>query len=112
MSGNDFADLPFDDGTIFGAKLASEFVPTNEMSCVHQDLREGVRFADIMGEYDINAAPQNVQQVVAVVARYRMRGFRVATGLYETWIATDPTAAPPSGNTLVAISVEARLPTS
>lgn len=76
------------------------------------DIREGMRFADLT-DFEIKTLPiSSVSVSTAIAQKYRMRGYRVAAGQYEYWITTDPTAPPPSGNTLVAISVEATLPST
>jgi hypothetical protein len=37
--------------------------------------------------------------------RYKMRGWRAAVSSFEYWIASDPNASPPSGNTLIDITI-------
>ncbi len=114
MSGNDFVDFPLLDQTLVTPTIAATFIPTLDIPVGGQDIRDGLRFADILAEF--NPVSNNSQLGSSVTStttqKYRMRGYRVATSQYEYWVTTDPTSSPPSGNTLVAIVVEARLPLS
>lgn len=40
----------------------------------------------------------------STVVYYRIRGFYVAGGVYESWISTNPDSSPPSGHTLTNIT--------
>lgn len=83
-------------------------VPTFETAGPRdRGLIENNRNYDIQGEFDPRSFAS--VSVTATQVRYRMRGYRVAISDYEYWIATDPNASPPSGNTLVAIAIDARL---
>ena len=42
---------------------------------------------------------------VTAQIKYKMRGYRPATSAFEYWITANPNAAPPSGNTLIDITV-------
>jgi len=46
-------------------------------------------------------------QPLGVTATYKMRGFYVAGGVFETWVASDPALPPPSGHTLANRTVVA-----
>lgn len=113
MAGNEFADLNFVGLGAFdlAGPTPASFDGRNILPVSNLDIREGNTLADF-GGFDIKTLPATSVAVAAVAQKYRMRGYRVATSQYEHWVTTDPTAAPPSGNTLVAIVIEARLPST
>jgi hypothetical protein len=113
MPGNEFADLSFVGLGAFDlvGPTPALFDGLNIQSVGSIDIREGSTLADF-GGFDIKTLPATSVAVAAMAQKYRMRGYRVATSQYEHWVTTDPTAAPPSGNTLVAIVIEARLPST
>lgn len=116
MAGNEFADLVFFGigPTEFGGPTPAIFEGDSVLPMQALDIREGSILGDISGDgsgFDTKTIPTSTVSVgVVTQQKYRMRGYRVATSQYEIWITTDPTAAPPSGNSLVAIVIEARLP--
>ena len=112
MSGNDFVDFPLLSSDFTTPEITVDWSTTNSVGLNNNDLREGATFAEILGDWDPRSYPPSAQVVAATPQKYRMRGFRVAISQYEHWVTTDPTAAPPSGNTLVAIVIEARLPST
>lgn len=104
------------DFSLIGLDLLSpikgEFKPLQDLP-ITRGIGESVNeFLDIQGSFDPRSRGEGVTQVVSSTQKYRMRGFRVAISQYEHWVTTDPTAAPPSGNALVAIVIEARLPST
>lgn len=112
MSGNDFVEFPLLSADFITPEITIDWSMTNTVGLTDNDLREGATFAEILGDWDPRSYPPVSQGAVAVPQKYRMRGYRVATSQYEHWITTDPTADPPSGNALVAIVIEARLPST
>lgn len=61
---------------------------------------------DPIGYFSITGSiPSSGSSGVSNATQYKMRGYRVATHAFEYWLTTDPNASPPSGNTLIDITI-------
>ena len=60
---------------------------------------------DSMGYISLTSSMGSTGGGTTTLTRYKMRGYRPATSVYEYWITTDPNAAPPSGNPLIDVTI-------
>ena len=83
------------------------------MSCSRPDaISVQVSMSDLLYRYSSTNSTYMIHSYSAAGAitptaavRYKMRGWRSAVSSFEYWIASDPNASPPSGNTLIDITI-------
>lgn len=103
----EIVDFPIGLDSDLYAPIKSEFKITQDLPFSRELQEQPNEFLDIQATFD--PRPRSGTGTGASF-KYRMRGYNASLGQYEMWVTSDPTAANPSGNPLVAKEVEARLP--
>jgi hypothetical protein len=118
MPGNDFTDfLTLSPGLGEVSIDAFESTGVSPMTIFEQDSpalfknSSGIPMTIFSAEdYDFSIFKNEVGTgSAAIPISYRMRGYYVAGATFEYWITTNPSAANPSGNPLVSVTVDATI---
>lgn len=85
---------------ITGVLLPDYILNTSDFFNVQSMIVDSIGYFSVTG-----SIPSSGSSGTSNATRYKMRGYRIATHAFEYWIATDPNSPPPSGNTLIDITI-------